>query len=62
MTDRPTTSIEFLYRRIAEFVRRYGGTPPETTDPSSFALLSDFFLIIDAEIDFSVRPKQTGRD
>ena len=63
MTDRPLiSSIELLYARIAEFVRRYGGVPPETASPESFALLVNFFLIIDAEIDFTVKPKQTGRE
>ncbi len=46
-----------LHARISQFVKEYGGTPPGTDDPRSFDMLSDFMLVINAELDFKVQQK-----
>ena len=48
------TLMEF-HARVFDFVKTYGGDPPGSNDPRCFELLSDFLLVIDAEMDFKIR-------
>ncbi len=50
-------NIVDLHARISQFVKNYGGKPPETNNPKSLDMISDFMLVIDAELDFIIKPK-----
>ena len=51
-----------LCSRISQFIENYGGSPPKTNDPRSLDMISDFMLVINAELEFSIIPRNCDKD
>jgi hypothetical protein len=48
-----------LHERIAQFLETYGGKAPAMNTGGSLDVISDFLLVIDAELDFTIRRTET---
>ncbi len=51
-------ALHGLYNRICEFVRKYGGAPPASSDPDSLKLLYDYALVLNAEFNIIIKQKE----
>ncbi len=48
-------TLSDLHARISQFVTHYGGKPPAANETGSLDMISDFLLVVDAELDFAIR-------